>query len=55
MEELVALIKLLLAALRIGVGSARRILCDVGIECVGGSWEAPNTLICEGGIHGARR
>jgi hypothetical protein len=32
MLELVALIKLELAALRIGVGSARRIRCDVGID-----------------------
>lgn len=35
-ELLVALMKLEFAALRMGVGSARRILCEVGIEFVGG-------------------
>lgn len=55
-ELLVAVIKLLLAALRIGVGRARRIRWDVGIEFVGGdACEPPKTFICEGGIHGASR
>ena len=45
-ELLVALMKLEFAALRIGVGRARRIRCEVGIEFVGGdaTW-APNTFI----------
>ncbi len=58
MLELVAVIKLLLAAFRNGVGSARRILWLVGIAFVGGSGVfslAPNTLICDGGIQGASR
>ena len=41
-----ALIKLEFAALRMGVGSALRIRCDVGIELVGGEATcAPKTLI----------
>jgi hypothetical protein len=36
MELLVALIKLEFAAFKIGVGRARRILWDVGMEFVGG-------------------
>ncbi len=45
-ELLVALIKLEFAALRMGVGSALRIRCDVGIEFVGGEATcAPKTLI----------
>lgn len=36
MELLVALMKLEFAAFKIGVGKARRILWDVGIELVGG-------------------
>lgn len=58
MLELVAAMKLLLATLRIGVGSARRIFWLVGMALVGGNgfWEPPPiTLICDGGIHGARR
>ena len=56
MELLVALIKLELAALRIGVGSARRMRWEVGSELVGGDATCPpNTFIWEGGIHGARR
>ena len=58
MLELVADMKLLLAALRNGVGSALRILWLVGIALVGGSgvWAlAPNTDIWDGGIHGASR
>jgi hypothetical protein len=35
-ELLVALMKLEFAALSIGVGRARRIRCEVGIEFVGG-------------------
>lgn len=56
MELLVALIKLEFAALRMGVGSARRIRCDVGSEFAGGDafWE-PVAFICDGGIHGASR
>ena len=56
MELLVALMKLEFAALRIGVGRARRIRCEVGREFAGGdaTWP-PNTLIWDGGIHGARR
>lgn len=46
MDVLVADMKLLLATLSIGVGSARRIRCEVGIEFVGGvSFEVPNTFI----------
>lgn len=46
MELLVAVMKLLLAAFKIGVGRARRILCDVGIALVGGSvCDVPNTFI----------
>lgn len=56
--ELVAVMKLLFAAFNIGVGSALNIRWLVGMALVGGSgvWAlAPNTLICEGGIQGARR
>lgn len=44
-ELLVALIKLEFAAFRMGVGSARKIRCEVGIELLGGeaTW-APNTF-----------
>jgi hypothetical protein len=55
---LVAVMKLELAALRIGVGSARNIFCDVGMAFVGGRGvcaEAPKTDICDGGIQGASR
>jgi hypothetical protein len=46
MELLVAVIKLLLAALRKVVGKARKIFCEVGIAFVGGSvWDPPNTFI----------
>lgn len=57
MDVLVADMKLLLATLRTGVGKARRIRCDVGIEFVGKEvWLLfPKTFICEGGIQGARR
>ena len=56
MELLVAVMKLLFAALRNGVGKARRIRCDVGMAFVGGSdCEAPNTFIWDGGIHGASK
>ena len=45
-ELLVALMKLELAALSIGVGNARRMRWDVGIELVGGDATcAPKTLI----------
>ncbi len=55
-ELLVALIKLELAAFKIGVGRARRILWDVGMEFVGGEATcAPKTVICDGGIQGASR
>ena len=55
-ELLVALMKLEFAAFNIGVGRARKIRCEVGIELVGGEaiW-APNTFNWEGGIHGASR
>lgn len=55
---LVADMKLELAALRNGVGRARRSFCEVGMAFVGGrgAWaDAPKTDICDGGIHGARR
>jgi hypothetical protein len=58
MLELVAVMKLLLAAFKIGVGSALNILWLVGIAFVGGSGVcalAPNTLIWDGGIHGANK
>jgi hypothetical protein len=56
MELLVAVMKELFAAFRKGVGRARRILWDVGIALVGGdACAAPNTFICDGGIHGASR
>ena len=58
MLELVAVIKLLLAAFKIGVGNALSILWLVGMAFVGGSgvWAlAPKTDICEGGIQGASR
>src|SRR5689334_941467 len=58
MLELVAVMKLLFAAFRIGVGSALNILWLVGMALVGGSGVfslAPNTLICDGGIQGASR
>lgn len=46
MELLVAVMKLLFAALRIGVGRARRIRCEVGMAFVGGSvCDVPNTFI----------
>jgi hypothetical protein len=55
-DVLVADMKLLLATLSIGVGNARRIRCEVGMALVGGvACEPPNTLICDGGIHGASR
>jgi hypothetical protein len=55
-ELLVADMKELFAALRKGVGSARKILCDVGIAFVGGdACVVPKTFICDGGIQGARR
>jgi hypothetical protein len=55
-ELLVALIKLEFAAFKIGVGNARRIRWEVGIELVGGEAICPPmTFICEGGIQGARR
>lgn len=55
-ELLVAVMKLLLAALRMGVGRARRIRCEVGIALVGGRvCDVPKTFIWDGGIHGARR
>ena len=45
-ELLVAVMKLLLAALRIGVGRARRIRCEVGIAFVGGRvCDVPKTFI----------
>jgi hypothetical protein len=50
--------KLLLAALRMGVGKALRIFWLVGIALVGGKGvcaDAPKTFICDGGIQGARR
>ena len=55
-ELLVALIKLEFAAFKIGVGSARRIRCEVGSEFAGGDakWP-PKTLIWDGGIHGESR
>lgn len=56
MELLVADMKEEFAALRIGVGRARRIRWDVGIELEGGdAFWAPKVFIWEGGIHGARR
>jgi hypothetical protein len=56
MELLVAVMKLLFAAFRKGVGRARRIRCEVGMALVGGSdCEAPKTFICDGGIHGASK
>ena len=56
MELLVADMKELLAARRNGVGSARRIFCDVGIALVGGeACEPPKVFICDGGIHGASK
>lgn len=46
MELLVAVMKLLLAALSRGVGRARRIFCEVGMALVGGSvCDPPNTFI----------
>ena len=55
-DELVADMKLLLAALRNEVGKTRRILWAVGSVCDGGmTWDDPKTFICEGGIHGASR
>lgn len=56
MELLVALMKLEFATLSMGVGRARRMRCEVGREFAGGdaTWP-PITLICDGGIHGARR
>jgi hypothetical protein len=54
--ELVALMKLELATLRKGVGSARKIFCDVGTAPTGGnSCCEPITDSCDGGIHGASR
>lgn len=46
MDEDVALMKLEFAALRIGVGRARRMRCEVGREFAGGeaTW-APKTFI----------
>lgn len=45
-DALVALMKLLFAALRSGVGNARRIRCEVGMALVGGiACEAPKTFI----------
>jgi hypothetical protein len=58
MLELVAVMKLLLAAFKIGVGSARKIFWLVGMAFVGGNGVfslAPNTFIWEGGIQGASR
>jgi len=58
MLELVADMKLLLAAFKNGVGNALSNLWLVGMALVGGRGVcalAPNTDICEGGIHGARR
>jgi hypothetical protein len=58
MLELVVVIKLLLAAVRKGVGRALNILWLVGIALLGGRGVfslAPNTDIWEGGIQGARR
>lgn len=56
MELLVAVMKLLFAAFKIGVGNARRIRCEVGMAFVGGRvCEVPNTFIWDGGIQGARR
>jgi hypothetical protein len=55
-ELLVAVMKLLFAAFRNEVGSARRIRCDVGMALVGGrACVVPKTFICEGGIQGASR
>lgn len=55
-ELLVAVMNELFAALRKGVGKARRIRCDVGIALVGGrACDVPKTFICEGGIQGAKR
>lgn len=55
-ELLVADMKELLAALRIGVGRARRILWLVGMALVGGrACDAPNTFIWLGGIQGASK
>ena len=42
-----------LAALRMGVGRARRMRCEVGIEPARSAAEA--TASCDGGIHGASR
>lgn len=56
MELLVAVMNELFAALRNGVGSARRMRCEVGIALVGGiACDVPKTLICDGGIQGANR
>lgn len=53
---LVAVMNELFAAFSIGVGSARRIRCDVGMAFVGGRFsDAPKTFICEGGIQAERR
>jgi hypothetical protein len=58
MLELVAVMKLLFAAFRMGVGRALNILWLVGMAFVGGSGVfslAPNTFICDGGIQGASK
>jgi hypothetical protein len=56
MELLVAVMNELLAALRKGVGRARRMRWEVGMAFVGGRFcDVPKTFICEGGIQGARR
>lgn len=55
-DELVADMKLLLAAFRKEVGKTRRIRWAVGSVCDGGmTWDDPKTFIWEGGIQGARR
>lgn len=53
---LVAFMKLEFATFKIGVGRARRILCEYGTALVGsGSLCAPRFVICDGGIQGAKR
>lgn len=53
---LVAFIKLEFATFKIGVGRARRILCEYGTALLGkGSLCVPKLVIWEGGIHGASR
>jgi hypothetical protein len=58
MLVLVADMKLLCAAFKIGVGSALNILWLVGMAFVGGRGVCallPKTFICDGGIQGASR